>query len=146
MADAVEPGFELGETHRIDHRVPPPPLSPGEVIKQALLTLPYFARLLYRLLRDPRVPRRRKLIAGAAAAYLAMPIDLIPDFVPVAGQVDDVIFAAFAIHHLLEGVPAEVHDEYWDGNEDTLDLLRSLVAWGAEMVPKQLRSWMAGAP
>ncbi len=56
--------------------------------------------LFRRLLRDPRVPRRYKLALGLLVAYLAMPIDLVPDFIPVAGQLDDALVVALALRLL----------------------------------------------
>jgi uncharacterized membrane protein YkvA (DUF1232 family) len=57
--------------------------------------------LVERLLRDPRVPRRRKLLLVLLVAYLAMPIDLVPDFIPVAGQLDDAILVALVLRAVL---------------------------------------------
>jgi uncharacterized membrane protein YkvA (DUF1232 family) len=130
--------------HHIDDRVPRPARTTKDLITEALLLGPNLLLLLVRLLRDPRVPRRRKIVAGLAVAYLASPIDLVPDFVPVVGQVDDVVFSAFAVNHLLNGVPDWVQREYWAGSEDTFDLLRALIAWGSEMVPKPLRRLLNG--
>jgi len=59
--------------------------------------------LFRRLLADPRVPRRRKLVLALLVAYLASPIDLIPDFIPGLGQLDDVILAALALRYALRG-------------------------------------------
>ncbi|HZB76735.1 MAG TPA: DUF1232 domain-containing protein [Solirubrobacteraceae bacterium] len=53
-----------------------------------------------RLLRDPRVPRRWKIALGGLGAYLAFPLDLVPDFIPVAGQLDDVILLALVLRGL----------------------------------------------
>jgi uncharacterized membrane protein YkvA (DUF1232 family) len=58
------------------------------------------AALLRRALRDPRVPRRHKLLLGLALAYLAMPFDLIPDFIPGLGQLDDAVVLALAVRGL----------------------------------------------
>jgi uncharacterized membrane protein YkvA (DUF1232 family) len=66
--------------------------------------------LFRRLLRDPRVPRRRKIMLGLVLAYLVIPIDLVPDFIPVAGQLDDAILVALAIRGLLPYVR-----ELWPG-------------------------------
>jgi uncharacterized membrane protein YkvA (DUF1232 family) len=82
--------------------------------------------LVGRLLRDPRVPRRRKLLLAATAGYLALPIDLVPDFIPVAGQLDDAILVAFVIRHLLR-TDEQMVRELWPGPEQSLELLLRLV-------------------
>lgn len=58
--------------------------------------VPDCALLFARLARDSRLPRRHKLILGGLAAYLAMPFDLVPDFIPIAGQLDDAILVAWS--------------------------------------------------
>jgi uncharacterized membrane protein YkvA (DUF1232 family) len=57
--------------------------------------------LLRRLIGDEQVPRRRKLVLLGLVAYISMPIDLVPDFIPVAGELDDVIVAALALRYAL---------------------------------------------
>ncbi len=57
--------------------------------------------LLRDRLRDPRVPRRRKVVLALALAYLMMPIDLVPDFIPVVGQLDDAIVLALALRYVM---------------------------------------------
>jgi len=79
--------------------------------------------LVGRLLRDPRVPRRRKLLLAAAAAYLALPFDLVPDFIPVAGQLDDAIIVALVLRALFRSGSGELIREHWPGPELTLALL-----------------------
>ena len=79
--------------------------------------------LLRRLLADPRVPRRRKALLWALVAYLAMPIDLVPDFIPVAGQLDDVIVAALALRYVLRGAGLDLVREHWPGPEQSLRLV-----------------------
>jgi len=59
--------------------------------------------LCSRLLGDPRVPRRKKLLLAALTGYLALPFDLVPDFIPVAGQLDDVVIVALVLRSLLRG-------------------------------------------
>jgi uncharacterized membrane protein YkvA (DUF1232 family) len=73
------------------------------------------------------------------AGYLLSPVDLIPDIIPVFGQVDDLVLIAVAIKVLVGGVPEDVLRSYWHGSEDALDLVTALAEWGAEMVPTRLR-------
>lgn len=88
--------------------------------------LPDCAVLLKRLAQDPRVPRRAKLALLAAAAYVAFPIDLVPDFIPVAGQLDDAIVVALALRAALRAVPPSVVEEHWPGPPRSLALLLKL--------------------
>jgi uncharacterized membrane protein YkvA (DUF1232 family) len=125
--------------HPLDTTTPLPMRSRQEVLKEALLLLPHLAKLLFRLLRDHRVPRNRRWAMAAVGAYVASPIDLIPDFVPVLGGVDDLLVLAFAIDYLLKASPEEVIDEHWDGSEDGLELVRGLTAWGVELLPDRFR-------
>jgi uncharacterized membrane protein YkvA (DUF1232 family) len=79
--------------------------------------------LLRRLVGDPRVPRRRKLVLVALAAYLAMPIDVVPDFIPVAGQLDDLIIAALALRYALRVGSVDWLTEHWPGPANSLELV-----------------------
>ena len=79
--------------------------------------------LVHRLVRDPRVPRRRKLALGLLAAYLVLPFDVVPDFIPVAGQLDDAILVALVLRPLLRGGGAPLLREHWPGPERSLALI-----------------------
>lgn len=88
--------------------------------------IPDCAVLVGRLLRDPRVPRRRKLLLSLAVGYLAFPIDLVPDFIPLVGQLDDAILLAFVVRHLLR-TDEQLVRELWPGPEQSLELLLRLI-------------------
>jgi uncharacterized membrane protein YkvA (DUF1232 family) len=88
--------------------------------------VPDCAILFGRLARDPRVPRRHKLMLLGAAGYLAMPIDLVPDFIPVAGQVDDAIIVALALRMVIRGAGDELCAEHWPGTPGSLALVERL--------------------
>ena len=82
--------------------------------------------LVRRLLRDERVPRSRKLLLGVLLAYLAMPFDLVPDFIPVAGQLDDAIVTAVVLRAVLRAGGDELLREHWPGPERSRDLVARL--------------------
>ena len=82
--------------------------------------------LFRRLAADPRVPRRRKLLLAAVAGYLAFPLDLIPDFIPVVGQLDDALLLGFALRRIASGAGAELVTEHWPGPPSSLRLLLRL--------------------
>jgi uncharacterized membrane protein YkvA (DUF1232 family) len=79
--------------------------------------------LVARLLRDPRVPRRRKLLLGALLGYLALPFDLVPDFVPVVGHLDDAVVAVVVLRRVLRGSGEALVRTHWPGPEASLRLL-----------------------
>jgi uncharacterized membrane protein YkvA (DUF1232 family) len=94
---------------------------------RALVTLiPDCIVLTGRLVRDPRVPRRRKALLFALAGYLLLPFDLVPDFIPVAGQLDDAIVVALVLRSLLRGGGEPLVRELWPGPERTLALILRL--------------------
>jgi uncharacterized membrane protein YkvA (DUF1232 family) len=82
--------------------------------------------LFRRLLRDPRVPRRRKLLLVLLLGYLAVPIDLIPDFIPVAGQLDDAIAVALVLRAVLRSGGPELLREHWPGPTESLGVISRL--------------------
>jgi uncharacterized membrane protein YkvA (DUF1232 family) len=94
---------------------------------RALVTfIPDCIVLATRLMRDPRVPRRHKLVLAALVGYLALPFDLVPDFIPVAGQLDDVLVVVLVFRHLLRSGDAALVRELWPGPEETLKLVLRL--------------------
>ena len=82
--------------------------------------------LLSRLLRDPRVPRRSKALVAALIPYLALPFDLVPDFIPVVGQLDDAILVAFVLRRVVRRTDPELLRELWPGSEEGLRLVLRL--------------------
>lgn len=82
--------------------------------------VPNLAHLFAGLLRDPRVPKRAKVVLGLAGVYLASPLDLIPDFIPIVGSLDDAIVAAFALRYVVARTPPNTVAEHWRGDPATL--------------------------
>ena len=79
--------------------------------------------LVTRLAHDPRIPRRRKLLLLALVSYLALPFDIVPDFIPVVGQLDDAIIVAFVLRSLVRSGGEELIRELWPGPERSLGLI-----------------------
>ena len=111
------------------------------LVTDALLVLPNIIKLVARLLRDPRVPRRSKVALGLAAAYVASPIDFIPAAIlPIVGWVDDVVLIMYAIDSLVQRAGPEVVEEHWDGPVDLLGLVRDVVGMSRTILPKRVTS------
>ena len=84
-------------------------------IRMIARLVPYCAVLFKRLLGDPRVSRQWKVASVLALVYLAMPFDLVPDFIPVAGQLDDAILVALVLRGLLRSAGPRLLREHWPG-------------------------------
>jgi uncharacterized membrane protein YkvA (DUF1232 family) len=85
--------------------------------------LPDCIVLVRRLLADDRIPRSRKALMFALIAYVAMPFDLVPDFIPVAGQFDDAIVVAIVLRVVLRAGGPELLSEHWPGPESSRDAI-----------------------
>ena len=83
--------------------------------------LPNLVRMCRTLLRDPRVPRGSKVLVGFAVVWFVSPIDLVPEFIPVLGPLDDAILAALVVRHLVRRAGREVVAEAWPGDPATLE-------------------------
>jgi len=82
--------------------------------------------LFRRLAGDERVPRRYKLLLVALVAYLALPFDLVPDFIPVAGQLDDAILVAVVLRAVLRSGGPELVTDHWPGPPESLAVVLRL--------------------
>jgi uncharacterized membrane protein YkvA (DUF1232 family) len=97
-------------------------LPPG-VLRDVAGFLPACVTTARRLRRDPRVPRRAKLAVAFAGLWALSPIDLIPEFLPVIGPLDDVVVTALALRYAARQVPREVLLEAWPANPDVIERL-----------------------
>jgi uncharacterized membrane protein YkvA (DUF1232 family) len=95
----------------------------GEVARDVARFIPDCIVLVTGLLRDPRVPRRHKRLLGVLIGYLAFPFDLVPDFIPVAGHLDDALVVVLALRVVLRGSGSELLREHWRGPESSLALV-----------------------
>ena len=134
-------------THSNQERVRPDEVVPPggrsvqgrRLIQDTVLIVPNIVKLVGRLLADPRVPRRSKIALGAAAAYVASPIDLVPDIIPVVGWADDILFLLMAIDGLITRSGPEIVEEHWDGPVDLLTLIEDVLSLARGIVPGKIR-------
>lgn len=109
-------------------------------MKELLRALPDLGRLLARLVADPVLPRPVKLALAAALVYFASPIDLIPDFIPLVGYLDDLLIAALVVDGVLNWVDRALVLKYWPGTPDSLDRLARAARILAVWVPRRLKA------
>ena len=96
---------------------------PKGVAKDLAAFLPNCVTMLRKLRKDPRVPRRAKVAVGIAALWAISPIDLIPEFLPVIGPLDDIVVIALALRYAGRQVPRDVVLEAWPGSPELIERL-----------------------
>jgi uncharacterized membrane protein YkvA (DUF1232 family) len=101
-------------------------LGRGRDARELARLVPDCIVLCKRLLGDTRVPRRAKLALGLLLPYLALPFDLVPDFIPVAGQLDDALLVALVLRYVVRKAGPEVLAELWPGSERGLGMVAAL--------------------
>lgn len=108
--------------------------------------IPNYLRLLGGLLTDRRVSRLDKMLVGAAIAYVVMPIDLVPDFIPFFGQIDDVYLLILAVQRLVANAGTMVVAEHWAGEPEALTPggLRAVLSAAAFFLPRRMRKRLRG--
>jgi len=125
-------------------RIPEP--GQGSGMGDILLLLPDFTVLLARLLRDPRVPRRSKLIALFGIGYVLSPIDLLPALLlgPL-GLLDDAVVVTAALSRLINHVHPDVVRAAWPGQGDALEAIQRSASWCERFLGRKLRGFVRGA-
>lgn len=90
----------------------------GQLLHEALRVLPDLLRLIHRLAADKTLPRGVRIRLGLLLAYLAMPIDLIPDFIPVLGYADDAIVVTAVLRSVVRSAGVDAVRAHWPGTDD----------------------------
>ncbi len=110
------------------------------IVREAALTLPNVAKLIFRILRDERVPRSTKVFAAGMGVYLVSPIDLLPEAIlgPL-GKVDDLLLAAYTVDRLVKVAGPQVVAEHWDGSTEAGEFVETLLDITSHLVPRPIR-------
>ena len=98
-----------------------------ELVMPALLLLPQIVRLLRSLLADPTTPRSLRWAFIVAAVWIASPIDLLPEFLPVIGPLDDVLVAVLVLRWAFRRLGSATLREHWSGSDEGFGLLQRLI-------------------
>ena len=114
----------------------------GNLLGESLRILPDLIRLLKNLTTDPAQPRGIRIRLGLLMAYLALPIDLIPDFIPVLGYADDAIVVALALRSVARRSGPAAVERHWPGSPEGLTAVMRLVSSAAEVWPVGVSSAM----
>lgn len=91
--------------------------------RELVLLIPNLLVLFRGLVHDPRVPRGAKVWLWVGIAWVVSPIDLIPEFIPVAGALDDAIVAALVLRHVMRRTERAALFEHWRGDRATLEAI-----------------------
>ena len=120
---------------------PRPAVGRKRTVVGAVRDLPNFIRLLYGLVTDPRVETLDKLLVAGAVAYVLIPEDIFPDFIPLIGEVDDVFVLVLALRQLMKSAGREIMLEHWMGDPDDLDELNleKVLAAASFFLPRRVR-------
>lgn len=98
----------------------------GGLLREAMRILPDVLRLLRRLAADRSLPRAVRIRLGLLLAYLALPIDVVPDFIPVIGYADDAIIVSLVLRGVVRRAGLEVVRQHWPGSDDGFAALVTL--------------------
>jgi len=113
-------------------------------MRDLLLFVPNLLRLLFALLRDPRVSSADKAILAGTIIYVIAPIDVIPDFIPFVGQIDDSYLVAISVLRLLNRASRTVVLDHWKGGSDIKELVTSISRVAEFFLPKRLKKVLQG--
>lgn len=103
------------------------------------MVVPRLIMLAIRLLMDSRVPGATKAALAGGMLYIVSPIDLVPDFIPVVGQLEDAVLAMLLVDMMVNSVDPRVVAEHWRGNSATLQRVGRVTGRLTKMVPQALR-------
>jgi uncharacterized membrane protein YkvA (DUF1232 family) len=116
------------------------------VLSEYLFLLPDFFILVTRLAIDNRVPAKKKVIVGAIITYMILPIDIIPDFIPVLGQLDDLLLAVYGLNLVLNDIDKQILIDNWSGEGNILDWLQTISAKAEQFMDRnilqRIKSWI----
>jgi uncharacterized membrane protein YkvA (DUF1232 family) len=108
-------------------------------MKNLLLFVPNLVLLCARLMVDPRVPTKERVLVAGAIIYAVMPFDLIPDLIPFVGQIDDAYLIALSLLRLATVTDPQIVRQHWNGGGDVVELIGSTAMIASKLLPRKIR-------
>jgi uncharacterized membrane protein YkvA (DUF1232 family) len=132
---------EQETVHAADAHIARPRRGARRTVLHAIRQIPHYLRLLFGLMGDVRVSTLNKLLVAGAIAYTLSPLDLIPDYIPFLGQVDDIFLLVTAMQRLIDQAGRRLVRSHWTGDVAELaDLnLKATLAAAAFFLPGRMR-------
>lgn len=140
VINKVKDGYSLGRDY-VEEKLP----LKAKKVSDYIFILPDMGALIYRLLKDKRVPLKTKLAISGSLAYIVFPTDIIPNNIPFVGRIDEIAVAFFALDRIVTDVPVYVILENWEGKNDIILVIKSIIEYvttftGAKNVEKLYRA------
>jgi uncharacterized membrane protein YkvA (DUF1232 family) len=108
-------------------------------MRNLLMFIPNLVLLSGRLMVDPRVPAKERILVAGAIAYAILPLDLLPDMLPFVGQIDDAYLISLTLLRLLTVAEPAIVREHWRGGGDVVELIGSTALLAAKLLPPRIR-------
>jgi len=119
----------------------------GGKMAEYLFILPDLFILVCRLAVDSRVPVKKKLFIGAIITYLILPLDIIPDFIPIIGYLDDLVLVVLGLNQIFNELDKQILIDNWSGEGNVLDVLQTISAQAERFVDKnvlqKIKHWIS---
>ena len=114
------------------------------ILKNGIMLIPDFLKLLMRMFRDGRVPMADKALLIGTIVYAISPLDIVPDFIPFVGQIDDIYLIAIVLLRMLNRAPDEVIAEHWDNTGNLPAIVNRISRAAQYFLPKRVRHILLG--
>ena len=116
-------------------------ISENKSLPEVLLFAPDIFYLLINLMKDPEIPKSKKIKLGAVVAYFVTPFDMLPEaLIGLFGYIDDIALSAFILNDLVNGVNPELIKKHWPGEENILDVIQKILSDSDKFINKNIIS------
>ena len=114
-------------------------ISENKSLPEVLLFAPDIFYLLINLMKDPEIPKSKKIKLGAVVAYFVTPFDMLPEaLIGLFGYIDDIALSAFILNDLVNGVNPDLIKKHWPGEDNILDVIQKILSDSDKFINKNI--------